>query len=335
MRRIFVFFFFLAMTGCQPPVSEEQKAAITGNTADSVRHAGIVPPKAYAYPQSDTFTILTWNVEHFVDTIDNPYINNQRENNPKPDGRPRRLMAALEAFDADVVVLQEFENVAYLERMVAQYLPESKYQFFADAESFNWYQNVVLMSKLPLGVLYSYGAAHAPLTFSEEGQKKYQTQDYINTRMWSIDVLARSDYSFVLTGLHLKAGDGPRNVAMRMGQIDLLHGQFARFLREDENVNLLVVGDLNCTPDSKALEHLLHGHQRVHFNDPKQNITFHTHPSGDPARQLDYILPNTFMTPELKDGSVRIPEAISRKELVSLSDHLPVMATFMAREMEE
>lgn len=325
----------MTLSSCQPPMSEDHKEVFTGNTADSVRHVGIVPPKGYTYPTADTFTVLTWNVEHFVDTIDNPYINNRREDNPEVDDRPRRLMAALEAIDADVVVLQEFENVAYLEQLVEKHLPQSDYQFFADAESYDWYQNVVLMSKLPLGVIYSYGAAHTPLSFTEDGEKKYQTQDYINTRMWSIDVLARPNYSFLLTGLHLKAGGGPRNVAMRMGQIDLLHGQFARFLREDENVNMLVVGDLNCTPESEELEHLLYGHDRVQFNDPKQNLVFHTHPSDDPARQLDYILPNTFMTPELKAKSVRIPGAVSRAELVSLSDHLPVIATFMARDMAD
>ncbi|MEM9981864.1 MAG: hypothetical protein AAF734_05165 [Bacteroidota bacterium] len=39
------------------------------------KHEGIVTPADYTNPVGDTLKILTWNVEHFVDAHNSPYIN--------------------------------------------------------------------------------------------------------------------------------------------------------------------------------------------------------------------------------------------------------------------
>jgi endonuclease/exonuclease/phosphatase family metal-dependent hydrolase len=319
------------VAACGPPVSEEHREVMTGNKADSVRHAGITAPVDFQYPSHDSLTVLTWNVEHFVDRYDNPYIGAGRENKAEPNPRASKLVEALLAIDADLVVLQEFESVAYLENLAKGKLRDAGYQFFAGAESYDWYQNVVLMSKLPLGVVYSYGSAYTPYR-SEEGRR--ETQRKINTRLWSVDVLARPDYSFVLTGVHLKAGGGSRNASMRQGQMSLLHGQLARFLKEDVNVNMLAVGDFNASPESDEMEYFLHGDEQVVFNDPTATGEMPTHPAESPRRQLDYILPNTYMHPELREGSVGVPtQRLDQTQMAAISDHLPVWAAFYAREM--
>ena len=65
---------------------------------------------------------------------------------------------------------------------------------------------------------------------------------------------ARPGYTVQLTGLHLKAGRSARDVGHRLGQVRFLRGELARLQRLEPAANLLVVGDLNATPDSRELQ---------------------------------------------------------------------------------
>jgi len=289
---------------------------------------GIVYPADYEDRVGNTLTLVTWNVEHFVDRHDNPYINTRRESEPRISNEKIDLFAkAIRQMNADVVVLQEFESAPYLKELAEKHLDGMGYRFFADAESNNWYQNVVIMSRVPLGVMYGYGALFTPVEFTEDGQSKYQTQDYINTRMWSVELLPNPNYRMILTGLHLKAGRKDRDVAMRKGQIAFLKTQFNRFLKEDKKANLVVVGDLNCTPGSEELELLLSGGKKTGFTDPLEPTVF-THASEDPKRRLDYILFNTHAAREYVSGSAKVAPGMSNGEWEKISDHLPVIADF-------
>jgi len=57
-----------------------------------------------------------------------------------------------------------------------------------------------------------------------------------------------------------------------------------------------------------------------------------THTADDPKRRLDYILVNENMVPELVKGSVKVPMLLNEKEMRTVSDHLPVIADFVASE---
>ena len=296
--------------------------------AQSLKRQGIAAPVGFDYAP-DEITILTWNVEHFIDQHDNPYVRNRREDEgSRMEGKEELLMKALREIDADIVVLQEFESVGYLASMANEHLSDLGYRFFADAESYSWYMNVVIMSKVPLGTLYSYGALYTPVPgiMTDEGVE--ETQINLNTRMWSIDVLPNADYDFVLTGVHLKAGRGERNEQMRLGQINFLKGQFARFLKEDKKANLVVLGDFNCTPDSKEFKAMLAGKKGHAFVDPLAGTGVFSHPSREPNWRIDHIIANTNMMKELVPGSVKVEYVLPKSEMVKLSDHMPVIARF-------
>ncbi|MEL7004424.1 MAG: endonuclease/exonuclease/phosphatase family protein [Bacteroidota bacterium] len=295
---------------------------------------GIVTPVGYSYPKKETFKILSWNVEHFLDPHDDPYINNARENNPDSTmgNKVPYMLEALREADADIVVLQEFEGAKFLRRLAQDSLPEMGYQFFADAPSHTWYMNVVVMSRFPLGILYSYGNVTTPLPnwINEEGQKESQNQ--INTRAWSLDVYPSEDYSFVLTALHLKAGRGERNESMRLGQINFLKGQFERFLAEDPSRNLLVVGDLNSTPNSREIQTLKKGsNDNSSFIDP-MDTTVLTHTAIELTRRLDYTLPNVNMMKELVPGSTKPVYFFDPEKQDETADHLPVVIEFYRKD---
>ncbi|PPK87163.1 endonuclease/exonuclease/phosphatase family metal-dependent hydrolase [Neolewinella xylanilytica] len=289
-----------------------------------------VTPAGYAYPDQATFEVLSWNVEHFVDGLDDPYIDNEREDKPNADmgTRVAYLAEALRKADADIVVLQEFESTKYLRQFAAEQLAGMDYAFFASAPSDNWYMNVVVMSKFPLGILYAYGNVTTPVVDYTNEEGLTETQNNINTRMWSVEVFPAEDYQFILTGLHLKAGRGERNEAMRLGQINFLKQQFTRFLNANASQNLLIAGDLNSTLGSREIETLKAGESEGEtFYDPLPADLL-THPADDPSRRLDYVLVNGNMQKEYQPGSAEVPDLLAPEKRRVLSDHLPLSITF-------
>lgn len=301
-------------------------------SGQSLKRLATATPVGFDY-NPEEIKILSWNVEHFIDQYDNPYVNNRREDvGDRMAGREALLVKAIRASDADIVVLQEFESAQYLSRLAKEHLPDLGYLFFADAESYSWYMNVVIMSKVPLGTIYSYGALYTPVPGIVDEEGVEETQININTRMWSIDVFPNQHYDFVLTGVHLKAGRGERNAQMRLGQINFLKTQFKRFVREDRKANLLMLGDFNCMPDSKEFKAILAGRKGNRFVDPLAGKNIFSHPSDQPTRRIDHILANQNMISELMAGSVKIEDLLTREEMIKLSDHMPVMATFRASD---
>ena len=50
-------------------------------------------PARHTYSTGDTLRIMTWNVGHLVDELDDPYVNNGRENNGEI--KPEKMNAAI------------------------------------------------------------------------------------------------------------------------------------------------------------------------------------------------------------------------------------------------
>jgi endonuclease/exonuclease/phosphatase family metal-dependent hydrolase len=327
--------FFLK--GCLQTTNQKAEINQPNTTRSEVKsdfNKGIVKPKDYIDNVGDTLKILSWNVEHFVDSYDNPYTENNREDNSENmQGRVELLVEALRIEDADIVVLQEFEHVQFLKDISNNYLSDMGYTFFADNESPNWYMNVVVMSRVPLGIIYGYGAVTTPIEYIDEetGQEQYETQSRINTRLWSVDVLVNDNYSFLLTGVHLKAGRGPRNEAMRMGQIKFLKGQYERFLNENPDKNILIVGDFNATPDSEEIQYMLDGNSSAQFVDNLPQEVF-SHPAKVPKWRIDHVLPNTNMQPELVKNSLKVKYYFDKEVQDNLADHLPLVAEFVTKD---
>ena len=242
------------------------------------------------------------------------------------------LVQALRVADADIVVLQEFESVKLLMNMANNELQDMGYQFFADAPSPTWYMNVVIMSRVPLGTMYSYGNVHTPVVNWVDDEGKKQTQNRLNNRIWAIDVFASEQYSFLLSAVHLKAGRGERDIGMRLGQINMLKSQFERFLHEDPNRNIMLVGDFNALPNTIELDTLLAGNNTgIRFIDQMKDEVF-THPASEPVRRLDYAIYNGNMAPEILPNSVKALSYFAPEKQDALADHLPVVIEFYTAE---
>lgn len=289
-------------------------------------------PVKHSFNTGDTLRVVTWNVEHLVDSIDDPYVNNRMENAAEVKAEKMQLLAlGLASMNADVVVFEEAESANAVQALRDVYFPNLGYQYITDARSRNWYQNVVIMSKLPLGEITSYGNVHTPVAFTEDGQEKLQSQDYINTRMWSCEVLVNEAYYLNITGLHLKAGPKDRDKAMRLGQIRFLKSALEKQVRANKKAKLLVLGDLNSFSDSEEISTLLNfGSKKVRLFDPLPNDVF-THPADEPSRRLDYILYNKNLAQDVIPNSCRVAPLFSPQEMRVISDHLPLQIDILVK----
>ena len=319
----------VSLQGCTTQTGQKENPSSEDKSNFDLREAQVIP-SGFNYSNQNTFKVLSWNVEHFVDEYDDPYIDASRENEPELSMTEKvsYLAEALIQENADVVVLQEFESSKFLRKIAEDHLQDMGYEFFASAPSDNWYMNVVVMSKLPLGVLYSYGNVTTPVVDYKDKNGLIETQNNLNTRMWSLEIFPAENYNFILTGLHLKAGRGERNESMRLGQIQFLKHQFKRFMAMNSSQNLLIAGDLNSTLKSIEIESLKQGeNEALTFYDPlPENVM--THSVENPSRRLDYVLFNGNMKKEFVKGSAQVPELLTADKMKVLSDHLPLVISF-------
>jgi endonuclease/exonuclease/phosphatase family metal-dependent hydrolase len=302
-------------------------------------------PPDYDYPTDDTVRVATWNLEHFVDRHDNPYIDAESENDPDPtlSSRIDRVVRALREIDADLVVLQEAESEAFLQEISREQLSEMGYRFATSTESPSWYMNVVLLSRYPLGVVRNYADVVTPIAGRQADNGEPAAQSLTNHRLWMADVRMGSKTTWTVAGAHLKAGRSAEDRGWRIGQIRFLHVEAVRLLEDRPEAPLLVAGDLNSLADSPELRLLLNNPdrpapdsltagdtpRRAQFTDPGACRPTHTHPSDDPRRQLDYLLPNTHLADRLVDGSMHVAQPLPPDSMAATSDHLPVTATFV------
>lgn len=307
--------------------------------------AGMALPPEYDYPNTDTVQVATWNLQHFVDRHDNPYIDAGRENNPEAttETRLNRVARGLRHLDADLVVLQEAESEAFLQELVQTRLDSTGYRFATSVESPTWYMNVVLLSRFPLGVVHNYADVTTPIAGQQAENGEPAAQSLTNHRLWMADVRIRPEQFLTVVGAHLKAGTSAEDEGWRVGQIRFLHTELARLLADHPDRNILVAGDLNATAQSPELRLLLNNPNRpapdsltqsssvrkAQFTDPLAGQATPTHPSDDPVRQLDYLLSNTSLTTHLVEGSAHVARPLSDSSLAATSDHLPVTASFV------
>ncbi|WP_448519841.1 endonuclease/exonuclease/phosphatase family protein [Rhodoflexus sp.] len=304
--------------------------------AQSLSRRGMALPEAYQFPQKNTFTILNWNVEHFVDAFDNPYIRNEREDvkDAKAQEEVKQkiamLVKALREADADIVVLQEFESVAFLRQIAREHLADMGYQFFAGGESPDWYMNVVIMSRYPMGMTYSFRSLYTPLLGITNKDGQPRTQININSRIVAQEIFIRPDYSFVLTGVHLKAGRNEEDIATRMGQIQAIQYQLQQLTKRNKRLPLVFAGDFNALEGSREMNELLRKDNPLKWQDPWQGKTVFTHTSDKPERRFDYILVNKTMQPLVRPESATIGGLLKDDPAAqrAISDHMPVRVTF-------
>lgn len=272
--------------------------------------------------------LASWNIAHFVDSHDSPYVSNSLED--APDRTPeelRRIAAVIRTIDADVLVVQEIESSAWLRGFAKEYFPEMKYQWFVAGESDNWYQNVAIASRVPLGVTEVFTEKLTPVVGSEPPM----VQNKVNNRVVIQELLPPGSRRILLAGVHFKAGGEARDRGTRVGTIDALKERLAAHTQIDPGLPIIVMGDFNFTPADQEFQRITGTGEPELFSVFEEWGFPATHPAGRARRHIDQILVNSRMEPDVIEGSASVALVHPPRTMDRLSDHLPVVVTINTR----
>lgn len=292
-------------------------------------------PKAAAQAETHatgghTIKILAWNLEHFVDPYDSPYIQNpefEDEGGPNKTMEDREHLAeALRIIDADVMVFEEVEDDRTMKLFLDSFLPGHDYKFYACVPSLEWYQNVAIVSKFPIEDISSLRETEMYNPVLKRTENKY------NSRLLFADIRTPDGYAFTVGALHLKSGGDPEDPEWRKLQIELVHKHLEKTTTGIANPNIVVLGDMNFQPNSSNYTEMTTSKEDPLIDLFAEEGNPPTHPSGRPSSQIDHIFMSPGMAKELVPGSVAVAQPLPRKLMPGISDHLPVVVTVVAKD---
>ncbi|CAN5409814.1 endonuclease/exonuclease/phosphatase family protein [soil metagenome] len=286
-------------------------------------------------PENRQLRVMGWNLEHFVDPYDDPYIDNDWDNTPqvKSPATLHSLAVAIKEMNPDVMVLTEVEGDRAVKLFIDSFLPGNDYVFYASGLSMEWHQNVVVVSRYPIGAITSLREIGLRNAVDNRFKNSY------NSRLLFVEIKPADDYEFLLGAFHLKASSGadtPKNRAVniewRKEQAKLVQDFLGERKKMRPNENVMIVGDLNCSPESEEFKMLTDG-PGIKLWSPFAEWGYPlTHPSTGPDIAFDHILMNDQMAKEFVPGTAAVAEPIQVRQMIEVSDHLPVIATITARD---
>lgn len=286
--------------------------------------AGLIPA---LHAQDDLVVAGTYNVYLMYDTVDDPDVNDQ-DFDPKPAESLDALAAVIRGLNADLLGLQEVENRNVLETFNRERLEGMGYHVAMHPEEPGMF-NVALLSRFPVKRAQRFGH------YNDGVQSSYRIMRH---RMVYFEVEAPGPdggieplHVFVL---HLKAMGDERSRAMRMDMVrdlgEWIQGPLELDPAEDP---ILLVGDMNDRPGSAPLEHLL----SLGFVDLTAlgGTPTPTMSSRQPNSQIDFVLASQGILPRFVANTAKVGSVPTLEAIKGASDHLPVVAAFLASGVEE
>jgi endonuclease/exonuclease/phosphatase family metal-dependent hydrolase len=273
----------LALAACDPGLTGPSRPSGSGRGADHVR-------------------VATWNVHDLFDAVDQLLPPGDLDSIPSPaelDAKIARLAAVLVRVDADLVFLQEVENVAILERLAASAgYPIARLVEGNDPRGID----VAVLSRLPLVSYASHLHERGP-----DGRLLWPRD--------CVEVHAEAARPLVVVGSHFSSAlsdDGTR----RGWQATRLREIADAIAAREPSAVVLAGGDLNDTPASAALVPLLGDGEWADPAPPGSG----TWPSASPSSRFDYLL-----VARSAASAVAAAWIDSGPDVVLASDHRPVL----------
>jgi endonuclease/exonuclease/phosphatase family metal-dependent hydrolase len=289
--------------------------------------------KAQGAPPS--FRIATYNVENYL-------LQPVGTRSAKSSASRKQVQQNLLSLRADVLALQEIGTTnALLELREALHREGLEYRYWEYVRGFDTNLHVAVLSRFP----FTERRPHSYDTFLIHGRRFM-----ISRGIAELKIQVGPSYSFTLLAAHLKSKRPLAVVdqaALREAEARILRQKIDRCLTEDPDVNLVVLGDLNDTPNSMPLR-ILRGRGRKGLIDtrPAERCASDPGSTGEPTsgrsvtwtyfygaedtyQRFDYILLSRAMAQEWlpHQSYVRADPAWGEA-----SDHRPVVVTLTAQD---
>ena len=299
--------------------------ALLLGAASCRRHAaeGTVAYIPLPHPAADEFSVMSYNLRLYGDEDRD---SDGQHKDSKPDDERSAILEVLAAARPDVLAVQEmgepnFFNAFRTDLMYrgldyphAIYLHRGRHQ-----------ANLALLSRFPI---------KAYELCTNDQYRIGSTELHVLRGFLDATIQVNPTYNFRIMVAHLKSKVFNQfgQTEMRRNEARLLNNHVRAALKDNPNLHLVVVGDLNDAPDSAPL-HEAKGERTHCLEDLRPADQFGdvwTCCSAplDQYERIDYILVSHALKPNVvreKTVAVRHPQALQG------SDHRPLLATFKAR----
>ncbi len=285
---------------------------------------------------TETFTVVTYNVENY-------FLEDFGSRKAKSETSRLKVVEFLRAIDADVIALQEMDRRAALAelrlRLKAKGLdyPHEAWVVGPDPAI-----HLAVLSRFPI----IKDRSHQHVSYLLD-RKRFQ----VSRGIGEVEVQVNSRYRFVLFNVHLKSKRPvgfADQAAMRLEEARALRRLVVKRLNANPDENLLVVGDLNDTPNTDPIKDLI-GRRAPRLVDlrpveqngdqapnpanqnygPRRVAWTHFYWAKDEYTRLDYQMASKGMVKELDRSGSRVQVMA---DWGTASDHRPVVARFFAED---
>ncbi len=285
--------------------------------------------------RAETFRIAAYNVENY---LDQPTASRKNVKSAAAKAKVREVILAMKP---DVIAFEEMGALsALLELRDSLKKDGLDLPHYEHVTGYDTNIHVCLLSKFPI-------VARRPRTndnFLLNGKRFRVSRGFVE-----VDLKVNDQYQFTLLGAHLKSRrpiPDADEAELRLEEAKLLRAIVDKHLAEKPDANLVVLGDLNDTYNTKAIKAIVgtgktklvdtrpaeqNGDNQPNPANPRyspRNITW-THYYGveDSYSRIDYLMLSPGMAKEWIKAETYLP-TISNWGIGS--DHRPVLATFEA-----
>ena len=281
----------------------------------------------------DSFTVATYNVKNYL-------VESIPGRKAKPAAARQRVQQVILHARPDVLALQEMGQDRALQDLVTGLktggldYPHHRLMHANDRAI-----RLALLSRFPITRMVT----HTNDQFVADNSRQWVRRGFLEA-----EIAVSDGYRFSLIAAHLKskfAVPYARESEIRKREAAVLRSKVEAMLERDPKVNLIVLGDLNDTPDSTAVRTIMgRGTRRLFdpkpfewaFADdqfvmerPQVQWTYYF-PSGGVYSRVDYVLMSPGMKREWQRETTAIPAV---RYWFEASDHRLVKVGFRAEDL--
>lgn len=290
---------------------------------------------AFGSSFAETFRVGTYNLENYLDQP-------AESRSPKSEAAKVKIRESIRALKPDVIALQEMGSVGALHELRASLKADGlAYSHWEHVAGFDTNIYVALLSRFPIVARRSHTNDHYLL-----GGKRLR----VSRGFLDVDLQVNEHYQFTVLSAHLKSKRAIPDAdeeEMRFEEARILREKIDARLTANPNANLVVLGDLNDTYNTRSVKAVVgrgktalidtrpgerNGDNQPHPNNPRfnpRNVAW-THHYGveDTYSRIDYILLSSGMAREWVTNETYV---LAMPNWGVGSDHRPLVATFESK----
>jgi len=285
-------------------------------TTSVAREAATISSEIAVLSESEPVKLVSWNVENFFDRWDDPY---SRDQITKPsyvsDPRMEKIAKVLRSFEADIVALQEVENLPLLEEFVEKHLADLNYQVVLVEGNDTRGIDVALLTRLPIDAVTSY---RYKIFTDAQGQEQKFRRDLL-----CVEIGGEFDCDVYVVHLKSQHGDEASDVVRESESAAIMEIVNEKMVA-NADYRAVVTGDFNEVPDMPTLIQLRDGG----LVDPMMGTEKWTYNREPYLTRIDFAMCTPALASTVASAEIINQSPVSGVTLESASDHYPLQVIF-------